>query len=115
MGSQRAEKTPAGRFNAAVEPVVVMVTVEVAVPLLVSVTGVVEKLEALHAGKGEPVPLALQVKLTGRSYPNREVSVTVEVPDVPGLTAAGVVAEMLKSATVAEEISATNPSYGLPP
>jgi hypothetical protein len=39
-----------------------MVTVEVA-PLAVGVTGVVPV--TLHAGNGEPVPVTLQLRLTG--------------------------------------------------
>jgi hypothetical protein len=79
---------------------VVIVSVEVA-PLGLGVTGVVEKLLALQAGSGEPVPVTAQARLTGALYAFRAVSVTVEVPLLPGATAAGVVADILKSGTVA--------------
>jgi len=59
-----------------------------------------EKLAALHAGSGDPGPVTLHVRLTGRLYPLSAVRVTVEVPEVPGFTAAGVVAEIKKPSTV---------------
>ena len=69
-----------------------MVSVVVAPPA-VGVTGLAgEKLAVLHAGNGEPVPLTLQVRLTGELYPLTAVKVTVEMPEVPGATADGVVA-----------------------
>jgi hypothetical protein len=64
----------------------------------------------LQAGKGEPVPVTLQVKLTGELYPLMESSVTVEVPDEPGLTAAGVVAVTEKSAVLGTEYLAIKAS-----
>jgi hypothetical protein len=78
-----------------------MVRVDIAPPA-VGVTGLVEKLLALHAGSGDPVPLTLQAKLTEELYPLSSVKVTVDVPLVPGATAVGVVAEMVKSGVVAE-------------
>jgi hypothetical protein len=43
-----------------------MVRVEVA-PLAVGVSGFVAKLLAAHAGRGEPDPATLQVRLTGEA------------------------------------------------
>jgi hypothetical protein len=74
-----------------------MVRVEVAPPA-VGVTEPGEKLLALH---DTPVPVTLQPRLTGELYPFSAVKVTVEVPLLPGATAAGVVAAIVKSAAVA--------------
>jgi hypothetical protein len=74
-----------------------MVTVEVA-PLAVGVWGLVPV--TLHVGNGEPVPVTAQVRLTGDAYPLTAVKVTVEVPEPPGLTVAGAVAEIVKSGAV---------------
>lgn len=74
-----------------------MVTVDVA-PLAVGVCGLVPV--TLHVGNGEPLPLTAQVSLTAEAYPLTAVKVTVEVLGAPGLTAAGVVAEIVKSGAV---------------
>jgi hypothetical protein len=85
---------------AALEPVVVMVRVEVAAGLAgVTVPGL--KLLALQAGAGDPDPLTLQLRLTDELYPFSEVKLTVEVPLLPGDTAAGAVAAIAKSGAVA--------------
>ena len=85
---------------AALEPVVVMVRAEDAAGLAgVTVPGL--KLLALQAGAGDPDPLTLQFRLTDALYPFSEVKVTVEAPLLPGDTAAGAVAAIVKSATVA--------------
>jgi hypothetical protein len=90
--------------------VVVIVNVEVA-PLLVGVTGFVENaLLALHEGAGDPVPLTLHDMVTGRLYVFNEVSVTVDVPELPGLTAVGVVAATVKSGMVAGLYAVTKAS-----
>ena len=89
-----------------------IVTVEVAPPL-VGVTGFVENAPlALHDGSGDPVPVTLHVSVTGRLYPLIEVNVTVEVPELPAFTAAGVEAAMLKSGTFTVRLTVvecTNP------
>jgi hypothetical protein len=79
----------------------VVVTIRmVCAPTPVGVTGLVEKLVMLQAGSGEPAPVTVHVKLTGRLYPLRAVRVTVEAAEVPAFTAAGVVAEIRKPLTV---------------
>ena len=70
--------------------------VMVSMLVAVGVTGLVEKLVALHAGSGEPVPVTVQVRLTGEAYELYDVRVTVEVAELPAATAAGVVAAMVK-------------------
>ena len=72
----------------------------VCAPTPVGVTGLAEKLFWLQAGSGEPAPVTLHVKLTGRLYPLRAVRVTVEAAEVPAFTAGGVVAEIRKPLTV---------------
>jgi hypothetical protein len=72
----------------------------VCVPAKVGVTGFVEKLCALHAGGGEPAPVTLQANWTGKLYPLSAVNVTVELLELPGFTAAGVVAEIRNPCTV---------------
>ncbi len=74
---------------------VAIVTVAV-VPLAEGVTG----LGALHVGSGELPPLTLQVSVTAELYPFSEIKSTVELAGPPGLTGAGVVAEMAKLAVV---------------
>jgi hypothetical protein len=74
-----------------------MVTVEVA-PLAVGVCGLLPV--TLHVGNGEPLPVTAHVRLTGDAYPLTAVKVTVEVVELPGLTAVGVVAEIVKSGAV---------------
>jgi hypothetical protein len=64
--------------------------------------GVTEVGERLQVGAGDPPPLTPQVRLTDELYPFSAVKVTVEVPLLPGATAVGVVAVIVKSATVAE-------------
>jgi hypothetical protein len=91
-------RTLAWRIIAFAGGVVVIVTV-VCAPAPVGVTGLVEKLVALQAGGGEPAPVTLHVRLTGRLYPLSAVRVTVDVADVPAFTAAGVVAEIRKPFT----------------
>lgn len=76
--------------------VVVAIVSVVFVPPLTGVTGLVEKLAALQVGSDEPVPATLQVRLTGELNPLIEDRVTVEVPETPGFTGAGVVAAMPK-------------------
>lgn len=98
-GSGTGEKTLARRSIAFAGGVVVIVSV-VWAPAPVGVTGFIEKLVALQTGSGEPVPVTLHVRLTGRLYPLSAVRVTVEVPEVPGFTAAGVVAEIKKPLTL---------------
>jgi hypothetical protein len=91
-----------------------MVRVEVA-PLPLGVSGLVEKLVVPHAGSGAPVPVTLHAKLTPKLYPLSAVNVTVDVPLVPGATAAGVVAEILKSGVVVGDTIAAKASNGPPP
>jgi hypothetical protein len=79
-----------------------MVTVEVA-PLAVGVCGLVPV--TLHVGDGEPLPVTAHVRLTADAYPLSAVRVTVEVPEPPGLTAAGVVAEIVKSGAVTVKLT----------
>ena len=70
----------------------------VAAPVVVGVTGLAGlKLVALHAGSGVPVPVTVQLSATGELYALYALRDTVEVPDDPGATAAGVVAVMLKT------------------
>jgi hypothetical protein len=64
MGNQVAKRNFDGCASAAVGPVVVMVRVEVT-PAVVGVTGLVAKLEAPHAGNGDPEPATVQERLTG--------------------------------------------------
>ena len=90
------------RSKDAAAPVVVMVKVDVA-PGLAGVTGFVEKaLAALHDGAGDPPPLTLHARVTCWENPFNAVRVTVDVPEVPGFTAVGVVAAIAKSAAVAD-------------
>jgi hypothetical protein len=70
-----------------------MVTVEVAPPA-VGVRGLVPV--TLHPGNGEPLPATVQVRFTDELYPSNEVKVTVEVGELPGVTAAGAVAVSVK-------------------
>jgi hypothetical protein len=94
----------------AVGAVVVIVSVVVAPPL-VGVTGLVEKLVALHCGAGVPVPVTAQVRLTDELYPLSELKVTVDIPELPAFRAAGVVAEIVNAACVylATKASVTPP------
>jgi hypothetical protein len=79
-----------------------MVKVDVA-PGLAGVTGLVEKaLAALHAGAGDPPPLTLHASVTCWESAFNAVTVTVDVPEVPGFTAAGVVAAIAKSGEVTD-------------
>ena len=78
------------------DAVVAIVSVVFVEPPLGGVTGLVEKLAALQVGSDEPVPVTLQVRLTGELNPLTEDRVTVELPGFPGFTAGGVVAAMPK-------------------
>jgi len=87
-----------------------MVKVDVAPPL-VGVSGFVEKaLEALQEGAGDPPPVTAQDKVTCWLYAFSAVSVTVDVAELPGLTAVGVVAAIVKSGAVADPYAVTNAS-----
>lgn len=73
-----------------------------------------EKLVALQAGSGEPVPVTLHMSLTGRLYPLSAVKVTVELAEVPGFTAPGVVAEIKKPLTVSFTVAACTSAPDVP-
>jgi hypothetical protein len=73
---------------------VVIVRVEVAPGLAAGVTDIGDRLQA---GAGVPPPLTLHVRLTVDAYPFSAVTVTVDVAELPGETAAGVEAPTTKA------------------
>jgi len=77
-----------------VELAVAMVRVDVPVPLVTGVTEAGTKVQVAPVGKPEQLSPTAPLKLT------IEVTVTVEVVDWPGTTAAGAVAARLKSGVV---------------
>jgi hypothetical protein len=90
-----------------------MVTVEIAPPG-VGVWGFVPV--TLHPGSGEPVPVTVQLKVTGELYPLNEVKVTVEVLEAPADTAAGAVAVREKAGCAYLTTKASlPPALALPP